>query len=118
MAHVITATDGSGSTEPLFVDGYRPSRESRNIIHDLLDGSIGVSYVAPRPRSGELRLGYDNEADAFAAYNLHANETSFIYVSSDFENFAMTYALDGSLDMELDPTGVWIVTVGFQELSA
>ncbi|MDT0142795.1 hypothetical protein [Microbacterium sp. PRC9] len=118
MTYTITATNGAGSTAPISVEGYTPSRQSRNIIHDLLDGSIGVSYIAPRPRSGSLRLLYTSEALAFTALNLFAAETSFIFTSTDNPAVGMTFALDGSIDMERTAdVNLWWVNVGYQEVS-
>lgn len=118
MTHTITATNGAGSTTPLAVAGYDAARESRNIVHDLLDGSIGVSFIAPRPRSGTLVTVYSDRAEAFAAYALYAQETTFTYVSSDLTELSMTFVLDGSLSIEQDDelTDVWYVNVSFQEV--
>lgn len=118
--HTITASNGAGSTSPLAVAGYDASRRSRNVIHDLLDGSIGVSYIAPRPRSGDLVTVYTDRAEAFAAYELYAQETSFTYVSEEVGEVGMTFVLDGSLDIEAEPldegSTVWYVRVGYQEV--
>lgn len=118
--HTITASNGAGSTSPLAVAGYDASRRSRNVIHDLLDGSIGVSFIAPRPRSGDLVTVYTDRAEAFAAYALYAEESSFTYTSGDVTELGMTFVLDGSLDIEaeaIDETQtVWYVRVGFQEV--
>lgn len=117
MPHTISAANGAGTTSPVLIDGYNPRRESRNKIHDLLDGSIGVSFIAPRPRSGTLRLLYTTEADAAAALSLHAQETSFT-LSTDLPTVGMTYVLDGSLDVDLDAEqGHWWVEVGYQEVT-
>ncbi|WP_341941727.1 hypothetical protein [Microbacterium sp. LWH10-1.2] len=117
-SHIITASNGAGSTSPEAVAGYDASRDSRNRIHDLLDGSIGVSYIAPRPRSGDLVTVYTNRVQAFAAYALYAEETSFTLTSSDVPELGMRFVLDGSLDIEQDDelTDVWYVRVGFQEV--
>ncbi|GMM94760.1 hypothetical protein [Microbacterium sp. MTN4-26] len=119
MAHTISAANGSGTTSPLAIDGYAPSRTSRNVIHDLLDGSIGVSYIAPRPRSGTLRLTYRTLPEAFAAFTLHGEETSFT-LTSTVSQVGMSYALDGELSMPtLDPrSGMYVIEVGYQELTA
>lgn len=118
MTYSISASNGAGTSEPVGVEGYNPRRESRNKIHDLLDGSIGVSFIAPRPRSGALRLLYVTEATAAAALALHAQETSFTLTSSDVALMGMTYVLDGSLDLDLDAEhGLWWVEVGFQEVT-
>lgn len=116
MAHNISANNGAGSVSPVAIEGYAPSRESRNVIHDLLDGSLGVAYIAPRPRSGTLRMLFRDRTEAFFAYNLHAEETSFL-LTSDLTEIGMTYVLDGSIDMDLDAkTGLWWVSVGYQEV--
>ncbi|PVE76099.1 hypothetical protein [Microbacterium testaceum] len=117
MPHTITANNGTGTTTPAAIEGYNPSRESRNIIYDLLDGSIAVVYVAPRPRSGTLKMLYRNQADAFAAYNLHASPTAFTLSSTDLPAIGMSYVLDGALDIDVDAEmGLWWVSVGFQEV--
>jgi hypothetical protein len=116
--HVIVATNGAGTVTPSVIEGYKPRRESRNKIHDLLDGSIGVAFIAPRPRAGTLRMMFRTEADAFAAYNLHAVETTFTLTSTAVVSASMAYVLDGSLDIELDrERAVWWVEVGYQEVT-
>lgn len=119
MAHIISAANGAGSVSPVAIEGYKARRESRNRVHDLLDGSIGVSYIAPRPRSGTLRLLFLTAATAYAALALHAQETSFTLTSTDVPSMGMRYVLDGSLDVELNAElGHWWVEIGFQELTA
>jgi hypothetical protein len=118
MAHTITATNGAGSTSPTAIEGYTPSRQSRNLIHDLLDGSIGVSLIAPRPRSGQLRLLYRVQADAFSALDLLAEESTFTLASTDVPAVGMSFVIDGSVDLDLDATvGNWWVLVGYQEVT-
>lgn len=117
MPHTITANNGAGSTVPTAIEGYNPSRESRNVIYDLLDGSIAVAYIPPRPRSGTLRMLYKNQSDAFTAYTLHASPTAFTLSSTDVPAMGMTYVLDGNLDIESDAEhGAWWVLVGYQEV--
>lgn len=118
MPHTITATNGAGSTAPTSVEDYSSSLSSRTVIQDLLDGSLGIAYIAPRPRSGSLRLVYLDRAQAFAALTLHRQPTSFTLVTTPTTEVSMTYAVDGSLDISQDAgVGVWYVTVGFQEVA-
>lgn len=117
MTHSISANNGAGTVTPLLVSGYTPSRQSRNLVHDLLDGSLGVSFIPPRPRSGQLRLLFRTEDDAFEAFNLFGAATSFTYTNTDVPSVGMTFVLDGSVDLDLDALmGNWWVTVGFQEV--
>lgn len=119
MTHTITATNGAGSTSPLAVEKYAADRSSRNVIHDLLDGSLGVSFVAPRLRSGVLSLVYETRAEAWAGFNLHTQLTSFQYLSSEVAEIGMKYVLDGrGVTMtQHEGTGLWLVAVEFQEVA-
>lgn len=63
---------------------------------------------------------YTDRAEAFAAFNLYAQETSFTYVSDDISELGMTFVVDGSLDIEQESVdeeqSIWWVRVGYQEV--
>ncbi|WP_262002229.1 hypothetical protein [Microbacterium sp. Mcb102] len=105
-------------TRPLAVAGYAADLQSRNEFHDLLDGSIGVSYVPPRPRSGTLVTVYDDREAAFAAVAMYRAGKTFRYASTDLAELGMDFALDGvlSVEQDRDDTDVWYVLVGYQEV--
>lgn len=107
-----------GTTIPTLVLGYETSMESRNIIHDLIDGGIAASLIAPRPRSGDLRLFYPAEADAWASFGLHSLKTTFTLTEASRPSIGMTYVVSGALRLELDDQtrDVWVVTVPYQEV--
>ncbi len=107
-----------GTTYPVMVLGYETDREGRNIVHDLIGGGVAVALIAPRPRSGELRLLYASEALALAAVSLHANETTFTLTNTDRPAIGMAYVVNGSVRLELDPQTrrMWTVTVPYQEV--
>jgi len=119
MTALITAETSLNTTTPALVLGYQTARTSRNIIHDLLSGEVGVALVAPRPRSGTLELLYPVEADAFTALNLHAEETVFTLTDTDRASVAMSYVVDGDITIELDDEtrDHWVVSVGYQEVA-
>ena len=119
MSTTIRAQDGSGaSTAPFMVLGYETARESRNLVHDTLDGGIAVALYVPRPRSGTLRLFYLTEADAAAAATLHARNTSFTLESTDRTTINMAYVTVGTTRTALDDAtrNRWTVDVGYQEV--
>ena len=119
MAHTITALNGAGVTTPLAVSEPSSDMESRTIYHDTLDGGVGQSWIPPRPRSGTLTLTYTAEADANAARLLFAAAPRFSWVTTDVSTLSMTFGVDSSISTNLDAsTGVWTVSVGFQELPA
>lgn len=117
--NTITRTSDSATTVPDLVDGYEASLSSRNVIHDLIGGDIAVTLVAPRPRSGTLALVYAVEADAWAGFNLHAVTDTFTIASDEVSAVDMTYVVDGDVQIALDEETrtVWVVSVGYQEIT-
>lgn len=114
----ITALGSSATTSPVAIEGYQARRQSKNIVYDLIGGGIAVTLISPRPRSGRLVLVYDNEADAFAALALHAEETVFTLARFDMPAVDMAYVLDDTdVEIEQGSTGnFWRVSVGYQEV--
>lgn len=119
MTSSIIANNGAGSTAPTLILGYETGRESRNVVHDLIGGGIAVALVAPRPRSGDLRLFYPAEADAWAALALHSHESTFSLTDSDRPGVGMTYVANGRIALALDDQTRtrWVVTVPYQEVT-
>lgn len=117
--HTITSNVTGATSNPLAVTDYAKTRESRNIVHDTLDGGIGVSYIPPRPSSGTYTFHYRNEVDAVGCYELHARAGSFTFSTTALTLANRTYAVsDGGVGIMFDPAiQHWIVTVGFQEIS-
>lgn len=118
MSTTITRTSDTAETHPDLVLGYATSVESRNVIHDLIDGSIAVTLVAARPRAGTLELFYVDEAEAWAALSMHRSADSFTIVDSDRPDIGMTYVVDGRIGLALDDStrDHWQVSVGYQEV--
>lgn len=117
--HTITSNVTGATSTPVAVTDYAKTRESRNIVHDTLNGGIAISYVAPRPSSGTYTFHFRNEAAANACYDLHAIVGSFTFATDALTLANRTYVVsDGGVGIMFDPAlGHWIVTVGFQEIS-
>jgi hypothetical protein len=118
MSATITANNGAGTTSPLVVLGYETELPGRNIIHDLIGGGIAVALVAPRPRAGVLRMGYEVEADAWAALTLHAEKSAFTLTETDRPAVGMSYVLNGAarLILEDQTRNLWQIEVPYQEV--
>lgn len=120
MSATISAANGAGTTSPLTIlSPWETSWRGRNVIHDLIGGGIAVSLVAPRPRAGEMVLLYDDETAAFAAAQLHRQETTFTLTETDPASVSMSYVVDGEIRVALDEQSViaWLVTIGYQEIT-
>lgn len=117
--HQIIALDGSGTTAPLAVAGYESERESRNVVHDLLDGSVGIAYRRARGRSGTLTLAYDDRALAFASVALLSRPCPFL-LASDVPEVGMRFGAAGRIEIAQDSedTDLWYVDVDYQEVPA
>lgn len=119
MTTLITVNDGTATTtSPALVLGYDTSRESLNIVHDIIGGGIAVTLIRPRPRQGTLELFYTTEAGAFAALSLHSRESTFTLSDTDRPAVSMTYVADGSMSLSLDTETRtrWVLSVGYQEV--
>lgn len=119
MATLITANDGTAdTTAPDALRGYKATRESQNVIHDIIGGGIAVTLVRPRPRSGDLVFVYELEADAAAALALLSRETTFSLTNTDRASVAMDFVTKGVLSIDLDEgtLAFWAVTFGYQEI--
>lgn len=120
MTTTITRVSDSATTSPDLVLGYATDRAGRNIVHDLLGGDgIAVVLIAPRPRSGTLELFYTDEADAWAALELHTSTAdSFTLADTDRPAIGMAYVLDSSgvsLALDEETRDHWVVSVNYQE---
>lgn len=120
MTHIIQATDGAGATQPLAVAGYSATRGARNVLHDTLDGGIGVVYQIARRRSGTLALVYDSAADALAAQALLSRACAYQYTTDTIAGLGMRFAVQGDVVLEQDDdnSDIWYLDVDFQEVSA
>jgi|GEM_PF-2156396 len=120
--NTITILDGSGRqmSPELIHQAWAPARQSRNIVHELLDGTIATALVAAAPRKGRLQLYFVDEGSAATCVNLHAAPASFSLVSDESSTVSMTYVIAdrGSATYQLDPETrhLWLVYVDFQEI--
>lgn len=113
----ITRSSDEAVTTPDGILNYATSGESRNVITDLIDGSIAVTLASPRPRSGTLNLFYLDRASAWAAYDLHVAADTFVLVDTALPEISMTYVVTGRT-ITLDPQSklAWLVDVDYQEV--
>jgi hypothetical protein len=119
MGTTITAQDGTTDTmSPLGVVAWAPATESGNIVHHLIDGTIAVSIVGEAPRSGELRMIFDDDADADAARTFLSRRTSFALADTDRPSIDMEFIRQGQMSTVINDEArqVWEFSVGFQEV--
>lgn len=93
--------------------------ESRNVEHDLLNGDMAITLVAPRPGMGEMTLVYPDEASARAGRALHRAADHFELVDTENTARNTTYVLgQGGTRLSLDPETkrFWFLNVSYREI--
>lgn len=115
----ITAQDGTtDSVHPIQIGGWSPSADSANIVHDLIDGTIAITLVGDRLRSGDLELYFDTDATAEEARALLGRPTSFTLTDDDRPVVNIAFVRQGRLGTMIHDRAddVWAFSVGFQEV--
>lgn len=117
MTATITRTADSATTEPTLILGYATTRASRSIVHDLIDGSIAVTLIPPRPRSGTLQLFYPIESDAWECFDLHSADDTFTLTDTDRVAIGMDYIVTGHrISLSGKASDTWQVDIDYQEV--
>lgn len=116
----ITAQDGTAAaTTPTIVDGFEAEAASGNIVSELLNGETAVTLLGDRPRTGNLKLVYDDDTTAEAARALLARPTSFVLTTPERPVIGFTFVRVGSITTALhnEARAVWEFSVGFHEVT-
>lgn len=117
MTTIISHADGT--IVPELVTNYRSSRESNNIIHDVLES--GAPYISYRPtglRTGTIELLFVTHAEALECEALHALPGRFTLTSTERPGINMAFVPSGEIAVSLDDEtrDRWLVTVDFHEV--
>lgn len=116
----ITITNGSDSITPLMSLSHESESKSGNIVHELLDGNISISFRPLRPSKGTHEFLFSTEAEANAAKILHSKTGTFVLSDTDLPTMSMSYviAAGGKVVRKLDKDTRkrWIVSVDYQEV--
>lgn len=115
-----TITHSTGTILPTVVNGYEASRESRTIVHPILNRSNpDVTFRAPGLRRGSLVCVFATETAAVAAFAVLSVPQVLTLSDTSAPSVAMSFVVaEGDLNVALDPETrvVWLVTVPFVEV--
>lgn len=116
-----TITHSAGVVTPRLIDGYQARRETRTVVHDVLDRTApDVTLRAPGPRVGSLRCLFPVQADAIAAFDVLGRREVFVLADADVPTVDMSFVVSGGdLGIELDDEtrDLWWLVVPFVEVS-
>lgn len=117
----ITADIGADTTSPLLIVPWSTEQDSANVFHDIQGATMPwVSIQGARARRGELALFYgDDEAAAAAAREMLSEPDTFTIDYDQRPSLEFTFAVDGTVRMELDEqtSDHWVVRFGYREVA-
>lgn len=114
----ITRTSDSITTEPSWIEStYDTTYESRNVLHQLVDGGVAATLMQHLPRTGTLDLMYQSREDAWAGVELLLAVDTFTLSDGDVPEVGMLFMAENVAPaIEQQTTSLWIVRLTYQEL--
>lgn len=110
--------DPATQLRPAMVLGYDVGQQSRNIIHQLIDGPVAATLLPASTRQGVLKLFFEDAASAENARAKHATAGTWYYLDTDQPQEAMWYAVNGTVrKYQSDNRKRWILEVPYNEVS-
>ena len=116
----ITADIAGTSTTPDLVFPWATEQASGNIFHDISGAATPwISLQGAHARTGELHCFYVSETNANTARTLFSTADTFTLTYAERPSIEMTFAVDGSVTMELDAdtSEHWVVRFGYREVA-
>lgn len=116
-----TITTGTDTLRPLLaeLDSYAANAQSRNVVHEILDGPPVVTLRDASPDTGELVLIFTTEQAALDALEVHKMAAVFTIADTDRAALNFRYIFDGNATVALDPSTVnhWRVRISYRKLA-
>lgn len=116
----ITSDIGPGTTSPELIFPWSTEQDSANVFHDIQGAPTPwVSIQGARARRGELALFYSSESAAEAARLMLSEPDTFTIDYNERSSLEFTFAVDGSVRVELDDrtSEHWVVRFGYREVA-
>jgi len=109
---------GSTTVTPEQVLGWDSTRQSGNVLHDVLGRSdFDVTFGVAGLRALTLKFLFPTLATALAAETLHTAVGKIQLSDTDFPALNMLYVPSGAINVALDDDSAkWILTVDVQEV--
>jgi hypothetical protein len=118
MASTISTSEETFT--PVLIDGYKSSRASRNVIHNVLGANApAVTLRAAGIRTGTLTALFVTLGEAQALEAALAANDVLQFADTDNESLLMDFIVDGGITVELDDDTrrLWLVEFDFHEVA-
>jgi hypothetical protein len=115
-----TISDGTTTITPAAIVGWSTTRQSRNVVHDIIgrpDPDVTLRPAATR--AGTLSLLFMTYAAALAAEQAHAAPAVWTLTGGpdDEPGLVGTYVVDGAGITTREDGPLWSVDVGYREVT-
>ncbi|HEY4267087.1 MAG TPA: hypothetical protein VGM94_02735 [Galbitalea sp.] len=112
----LSLSNGTVTHHPVLRVGHESTNDSRNILHDHLDGSIGVSLRPDLPRAGTEQYLFDDVAAAEAARADLAAAGVWTF-TDDYAELSFNFVREGALVVtQSESRATWTVSIGYREV--
>ncbi|MGV8851711.1 MAG: hypothetical protein ACOH1M_03975 [Rhodoglobus sp.] len=104
---------------PELIDGYKSSRENRNVIHAVLGANApAVTLREAGLRTGSLTALFKTLAEAQLLESALTAGIVLQFADTDNEALLMSFVVGGDISVELDDETreLWLVEFDFQEV--
>tara|TARA_R110002124_G_scaffold70466_3_gene189172 strand:+ start:5800 stop:6156 length:357 start_codon:yes stop_codon:yes gene_type:complete len=118
MSSTITAS--GVSITPALIDGYKSSRESRNVVHDILGSNVpAITLRSAGTRTGTLTALFETLAEAKSLEDVLSSADVLQFADTDNDELLMDFVVDGDITVELEDgtRALWLVEFDFQEVA-
>lgn len=111
--------DPNTAVAPTLVVGYENATQSRNVVHQLIDGGTTATLYTAGPRTGTLKLFFTTAADAEKCRLAHTGVGQWTFTDTDQPTETMVYVVNGLIRKYQTHQGLrWIVEIPFSEVSS
>jgi hypothetical protein len=113
----VSLTNGTTTFTPELRIGFEASNTAGAIVHTLLDGAVAFSLQKDKPRAGSLELLFTTSALAETARQA-LKEPAVWTITDDLPAVSFQFVRQGDLRAaQQEDRDLWVLSVGFQELS-
>ena len=118
-----TISNGTDTLTPELIDGWKPTREARTIVHAILGSNQGAVTLRPHAlRSGTLAIVVGTDASLAAAIEgMLCSGDVLTLADNDQPLVGMSFVISGRVEgprLDDDTREVWLIDADFQEVAS
>ncbi len=115
-----TISDGITTLHPILWMDYKSTRAANTKVHPLMGGGVALSLAPASPRTVNIALLFEDEAESKTCEDMHAGTGVITITEEGRDTASMQYVVVGTIGRDLDPETAdrWIVSAEVLEVGA